>query len=93
MRQLHLVFNREAALGEALRWAAEGDALMLLGDATYALLDAQFATHLQSMAMPAMALASDLRCRVLSTNTAVVQVLDDDAWVALCAQYPTKSWY
>jgi sulfur relay protein TusB/DsrH len=94
MQQLHLVFNRNEALKEALRWAAEDDLLILIGDTCYALVDAQLVTRLQSTAARVLALASDLRCRGLSGDTAVaLQLIEDEAWVALCAQYPAKSWY
>lgn len=95
MRQLHLLFNCTEALREALRWARPEDALLLIGDASYALIDELAAAQLRSTNATLLVLASDVQCRGMSNRVPPhVTSLDDSDWLALCAQYDSiKSWY
>lgn len=97
MSTLHLL-NASPFIGKqfanALFFAAKEDAILLTGDATYALQQGSDAYKtLQHTTLPIFVLEEDMTARAIQNSLENVRIIDYPEFVALCSRYTkVMSW-
>lgn len=99
MATLHLLSHSpfsDGRLASCLHLIADGDALLLCGDAVYALqsgTDQRRALELMPESITLFALNEDVAARGLTALPSRLQQVDYDGFVELCCRYDrTNSW-